>query len=83
MVCSPSLEPSGSISYRSTSPLEEVVCPLVGSKHQLPLFMDSDDKSSEDERTPKKVKFPEVPCKISYIFILSIIYIFLHILLNG
>ena len=59
VVVSPSPEPLGSVSHRSTSPPKEIIHPSVQLKHQLPLFRDSEDEGSEDQRTPKRVKFPE------------------------
>ena len=53
VVPSPSLELMGSVSCRSSSPPEEIIHPLVWSKCQLPLFRDSEDKGSKDQRTPK------------------------------
>ena len=60
MIPSPSPEPMGSVGRRSSSPLEEIIRPLVRSKCQLPLFRDSEDEGSEGQRTPKRAKIPEV-----------------------
>ena len=53
VVPSPSPEPMGSVNHRSLSPPEEIIHPLVWLKCQLPLFRDSEDEGSKDQRTPK------------------------------
>ena len=60
VIPSPSPEPMGSVGHRSSSPLEEIIRPSVRSKRQLPLFRDSEDEGSEGQKTPKRVKIPEV-----------------------
>ena len=59
VIPSPSPEPMGSVSHRSSSPPKEIIHPSVQLKRQLPLFRDLEDEGSKGQRTPKRAKIPE------------------------